>query len=86
MTPVRALDSQMRQLRDLAQRTSREVRIGTRSIGLAFTRTVGDATILVELLTVPNDVYRIVRLRNVVLMYKPVARPAFAAASACLRR
>lgn len=83
--PVRPLDSQLRQLRDLAQRTSREARLGRQSVGLAFTQSEANAELLVELLAVPNNAYRVVQRRNVVLMYKLGSRAALADTVECLR-
>lgn len=82
---LRPLDTQLRQLRDLAQRTSREARFGGQSVGLAFVESESGATLLVELLTVPNTRYRLDRRRNVVLMYRPQARAAHDRAVGCLR-
>lgn len=82
---VRPLDTHLRRLRDLAQRTSREARVGKQSVGLAFARSEAGAELLVELLTVPNMTYRLAQRSNVVLMYKPASRAALADAVACLR-
>ena len=82
---VRPLDSSLRALRDLSQRTSREARFGQQSISLAFAKSDTGAALLVELLRRPRDPYRFDRRRNVVLMYRPGTRAALADVVACLR-
>ena len=82
--PVRPRDSRLRQLHDLAQRNSIEADFAFGRVGLAFSKTVDDAKLLVELLTVPKDPYRLVRRGNAVLLYRPTHRRAYAAVLACL--
>lgn len=82
MTPIRARTGRLRQLADLAQRTSFEVRLRGRTIGLAF----GNTRLLADLLVVPNDPYRIETRGNALLMYLPAARAQAAVVRACLRR
>ena len=81
---VRPRDSQLKQLHDLAQRNSIEADYESGRVGLAFSKTVDDAKLLVELLTIPKDPYRLVRRGNVVLLYKPAHRRAYAAVLVCL--
>jgi hypothetical protein len=82
---IRPRDSRLRALRDLAQRTSQEARIGSKVVGLAFLPTAERAQLLVELLTVPRDPYRVERRTNVVLLARPRDRGAAAIVVGCLR-
>jgi hypothetical protein len=84
---VRPLDSRLRSLRDLAQRTSIQAEYKTGRVGLAFGTSESGAKLLVELLTVPKDPLRyvLVRRANVVLMYRTKHKAAFRSAQACLR-
>ncbi|MCP9485243.1 MAG: hypothetical protein MSC30_05255 [Gaiellaceae bacterium MAG52_C11] len=81
VSPVRSTDPRLRALGDLAQRTSLEVRLDGRTLGLAF----GDARLLESLLVVPDDPYRLEVRRNALLMYRPDARDAAAVLRGCLR-
>ena len=83
--PVRPHDARLRQLHDLAQKTSIEASIKSGRVGIAFSKSDSDARLLVELLVVPKDPYRVVAKANAVLMYKPAQRKAYAAALSCLR-
>jgi hypothetical protein len=47
-------------------------------------RTTNDAQLLVELLRIPNDRYRIVRKANAVLLYTPSATSLAKTIVACL--
>ncbi len=82
---VRPVDTRLRALRDLAQRISRVARVGSGTLGFAVARDSGQAQVLAELLAVPDDPYRIAVRGNVVLMYRPSSRRAFAVALSCLR-
>lgn len=77
----RPSDTRLRALRDLAQHTSVVVRLDGRSVGLAL----GDTELLVDLLRVPNDPYRVDVRGNAVVMYRPVARPQADVVRSCLR-
>ncbi len=81
VSPIRPADPQLRALRDLAQRTSLEVRFRGETVGLAF----GDAKLLAELLRVPDDPYLVDVRRNAVLMYRPSARAEARVVQSCLR-
>lgn len=81
VTPIRARAGRLRELRDLAQRTSFEVKLRGRSVGLAF----GNTPLLSELLRVPNDRYRIATRGNALLLYRPGARAQAAVVRSCLR-
>jgi hypothetical protein len=83
--PVRPANSRFRALRDLAQRTSLEARLRGDAVALAFGQTEADAELLVELLRVPRDPYRLVRRRNVVFLQRPGTGPARTAVAGCLR-
>src|SRR6266540_3472901 len=67
-------DQRLRALRDLAQRTSIQVKLPTGLVGIAFSKTASDARLLAELLVVPKDPYRIAVRGNALLMYKPASR------------
>ena len=81
VTPVRSNDPRLRALGDLAQRSSFELRSGKQTIGLAF----GDTRLLLSLLRVPRDPYRLEARRNALLMYRRSAGKEATAARACLR-
>lgn len=83
--PVKPRDSRLRALRDLAQRNSIEADFKAGRVGIAFSKSTDDAKLLVELLTVPKDPYRLVRRNNAVLLYKPKDRAAYSVAVACLK-
>lgn len=85
VSDLRPSDPRLQALRDLAQRDSLEVTFGGQSVGLAFVPDAAAAELLVELLEVPDDPYRVTNDRNVVLMYKPSAAQAFRLATGCLR-
>ena len=82
---LRPLDPRLRAMRDLAQRTSHEVRVRGKIVGVAFQRDEADARLLLELLRVPNDPYRLVRDGNVVVMSRKPDRAAHATVVGCLR-
>jgi hypothetical protein len=82
---VKPLDTRLRAFRDLAQRNSIQADFKTGRVGIAFVKSEADASLLVELLTVPRDPYKLVRRSNAVLLYKPAHKRAFTAAAACLR-
>ena len=85
VTVIAPRDTRLRAMRDLAQRTSRQARSGRQVVGLAVGRTTNDATLLVELLRVPKDPYRLERLGNAVLLYRPVAAQLRTIVRSCLR-
>lgn len=81
---VRQRDARFQALADLAQRRSFEVTIDGTAVAFAFTASAAEAGGLAELLAVPDDPYRIVVDRNVVVLYDPSAQEAFEAAARCL--
>ena len=83
--PVRPANSRLRALRDLAQKTSVQAKIGTAVVGIAFGRSDSDALFLIELLSVPKDPLQLERQRNVVLLYPKTASAAHSAVVGCLR-
>jgi len=82
---VQPRNARLRALRDLAQRTSREVRVGSRIVGIAFVERSSDAELLIDLLRVPSDPYRLQRRQNVIMMARPRDRRAAALVTSCLR-
>ena len=84
VAPIARIDRRLRAIRDLAQRTSRQARSGRQVVAMAFGRTANDAVLLVDVLRVPNDPYRLERLRNVVLLYLPKAARLRTAVRTCL--
>jgi hypothetical protein len=85
VSAIRRTDRRRTAVSDLAQRGSREVRFGPRSVLLAFTRGTSEAEFLHEALVVPNDPYMIRVKSNVVLMYRPDDVAAFRRVLGCLR-
>lgn len=81
MTKIRARSGRLKELADLAQKTSFEVRVRSRVVALAF----GNSTLLTELLRAPGNRHRLERRRNVLLVYLPAARTQAAVVRACLR-
>ena len=65
---LRPSDQQRRALRDLAQGRAMEVHLDGAIIPVAFAHDVAAAELLVELLTVPDSAYEIVRRGNVVVL------------------
>ena len=84
VTPLRPSDRELRALRDLAQGDSVEVRLDGATVAMAFAEDVGGAQLLVELLTVPDGAYEIVRSGNVVVLHRPSAGAGLAAVTDCL--
>lgn len=82
---LRPRDGRLRAMRDLAQRTSHEVRVRGTVVGVAFQRDEADARLLIELLIVPSDPYRLVQAGNVVIMSRKTDRTAHAVVMGCLR-
>lgn len=82
---VRPTDERLQALRDLAQRNSFQVTVGAEVVGMAFAASGSDAQLLAELLTVPEDRYRIVTKENVVLIFRSPAEATFRASVECLR-
>ena len=85
VAPVRPVDSRLRQLHDLAQKNSIQAVSKVGRAGLAFTKSDSDAKLLVELLVVPKDTYRVVAKANAVLMVKKTQPKAYTLAVGCLR-
>ena len=86
VSDVRRVDSRRMAFRDLAQRTSLEVRFGKRWIALAFTPSAAHAAFLRDALRIPNDPYTLRVRGNVVLMFDadgPLSQ--LAAVERCLR-
>ena len=81
VSTIRSTDPRLRALGDLAQRTSLEARRAGQTLGLAF----GDTRLLLSLLRVPNDPYKLEVRRNALLMYRPAARREAALLRGCLR-
>jgi hypothetical protein len=82
---VQPQNSRLRSFRDLAQKNSIQAELRKGVVAIAFTTSANSAKLLVELLRVPKDPYRIVRRENAVLMYRPAAKGAFTTAASCLR-
>lgn len=70
---IKPSDRRLRALRDLAQKTSWQATLRKGVVGVAIGRNANDAELLVELLSVPNDRYRLERRANAVLLYRPTA-------------
>ncbi|MBA2643093.1 MAG: hypothetical protein H0U82_09225 [Actinobacteria bacterium] len=83
--PLRPRDARLRAMRDLAQRTSREVRLQGDIVGIAFQRDEAAASLLIELLRIPSDPYRLVQAGNVVVMSRRADRAAHSVVVNCLR-
>lgn len=81
VSAIRSTDPRLRALGDLAQRTSLEVRLDGRPLGVAF----GNAELLESLLRVPDDPYRLEVRGNVLLMFRPTARVQAGVVRGCLR-
>jgi hypothetical protein len=71
-------------LRDLAQRRAFEVRVGGDVVAVAFAPNVAGASLLVELLTLPDTHYEVVQRENVALLHRS-AGTGLAVVSSCLR-
>lgn len=78
---LRASEGRLRELAGFAQRTSYAVRLDGRTVALAF----GNAGLLAELLTVPDNPYRMEVRGNVLLMFLPGARVQATEVRSCLR-
>ena len=81
VSPVRTQDVRLRALGDVAQRTSLELQANGATLGLAF----GDTRLLIGVLRVPDDPYRLVADRNALLMYRPADKDAAGRVRRCLR-
>ena len=68
MTSVKPTNLRLRALRDIAQKTSAEVKIRGATVALAFGHSTSDGALLYELLQIPNDPLHLDRRRNVVLL------------------
>jgi len=82
--PVEPRDERFRALADLAQRRSFEATVDGTTVGVAFTTSASEAAGLAELLTVPDDRYRLVVEGNVVLLHEPADERAAAVVRGCL--
>jgi hypothetical protein len=82
---VHPADERFQALRDLAQRNSMQATVGDETVGMAFAASDSDSQLLMDLLTVPGDPYRIITNKNVVLVYRARAEAAFRASLDCLR-
>jgi hypothetical protein len=85
ITRVHRTDRRRIAVSDVAQRTSFEARLRGASVILAFARGESEAAIVRELLSAPQNPYLLRLKTNVVLMYRPAAARAAAAAIRCLR-
>jgi hypothetical protein len=74
----------LRALHDLAQRSSWQAKQGKSVVGIAIGRSAADAALVVELLRVPNDRYRIERRENVVLLFAPASAKLARVVRGCL--
>lgn len=82
VAPLQAEEGRLRELAAFAQKTSYEVRLDGHTVALAF----GNAGLLAELLTVPDNPYRLEVRGNVLLMFLPRARAQATEVRSCLRR
>jgi hypothetical protein len=82
---IRPIDASRSSLADLAQHTSLEVRTSRASVLLAFTPSPSQADLLVELLTMPSNRYKLQVRRNVLLMFRAQDRKLADLVTACLR-
>ena len=78
---LRAEEGRLRELAAFAQKTSFAVRLDGRTVAVAF----GNADLLAELLTVPDNPYKLEVRDNVLLMFLPRAREQASAVRSCLR-
>jgi hypothetical protein len=85
VTRIQPRDRDLRALRDLAQRTSRQAVVRRQLAAFAVVPSVANAKLLVELLQVPGTPYRIVRVGNAVILHRPMNATAFRAVRGCLR-
>jgi hypothetical protein len=85
VTSVKPTNHRLRALRDIAQRTSVQIRIGRAVAGLAVGKSTSEGALLYELLQVPNDPLRLERRRNVVLLSPTWARAARLTIIDCLK-
>jgi hypothetical protein len=82
--PVQARDATLRSLRDAAQRTSFEARIGRELVGVAVEPSIANAELLVEVLSLPGNGYGITRADNVVLLTHSADHAALLSSLTCL--
>jgi hypothetical protein len=73
------------QLRDLAQRTSFEVRAKGRFVDVALAPSPSGAQLLLELLDVPQNKYEVSARGNAVLLYARAGKALAARVTRCLR-
>jgi hypothetical protein len=85
VTGIAPADRRLRALRDLAQKTSWQAKLGTRVVGVSLNADTSSAELLEELLRVPRDPYRLERRSNALLLYKPTALPLARIVRTCLR-
>ena len=81
VSPLRAEGGRLRELAAFAQKTSFAVRVDGRTVALAF----GNAGLLAELLTVPDNPYELQVRDNVLIMFLPQARAQARTVESCLR-
>jgi hypothetical protein len=84
VTAVTPANRRLRALRDLAQKTSWQAKLGGDVVGVAIGRSAGEAAMLVDLLRIPNDRYRIERRDNAVLLYAPASADLAQVIRGCL--
>ena len=82
---IRPTNTAFQALQDVARGQAREVLVKNRRVALAFARNIAGAELLVELLTVPTDSYRVERRGNVVLLYRARDARTLAIVVRCLR-
>lgn len=75
VTPIAPGNPRLQALHDLAQKTSVQIRIRKALVGMAFEKTISGATLLVDLLQLPKDPYRLDRRATIVIV-SPRSAPA----------
>lgn len=81
VVPLEAEEGRLRELAAFAQKTSYAVSLDGRTVALAF----GNAGLLAELLTVPDNPYELRVRDNVLIMFLPQARAQAKTVESCLR-
>jgi hypothetical protein len=81
VAPLRAEEGRLRELAAFAQKSSFAVRLDGRTVAMAF----GNAGLLAELLTVPDNPYELEVHDNVLMMYLQQARAQARTVQSCLR-
>jgi hypothetical protein len=77
-------NSELRAVRDLAQRTSFQVQVDGELVALVFGRDVAAAVLLEELVAVPDSAYATTRRGNVVVLYRRDEPSALRRVAVCL--